>query len=155
MHCMCGISITFILVNMSYTHTLSPTFKKTLACFFSPRAIMKRNLFNLAWHHLINSTCKARSTKQSPIKEIHELIRKFKTQTTFLINEKHLNFKYINYIYIYNFVNALLYNSMRVLSILRKNSEELLNKCSKVMLRCPHERKYLLSNYDSKDWLIA
>ena len=44
---------------------------------------------------------------------------------------------------------------MRVLGILRKNSEELLNKCSKVMLRCPHERKYLLSNYDSKDWLIA
>ena len=29
--------------------------------------------------------------------------------------------------------------------------EEILNKSSEVMSRCPHERKYLLSNYDSKD----
>ena len=29
--------------------------------------------------------------------------------------------------------------------------EELLNKPSELMSRCPHERKYLLSNYDSKD----
>ena len=29
--------------------------------------------------------------------------------------------------------------------------EELLNKRSKIMSRWPHERKYFLSNYDSKD----
>ena len=33
--------------------------------------------------------------------------------------------------------------------------EEFLNKRSEIMSGCPHERKYLLSNYDSKDWLIA
>ena len=35
--------------------------------------------------------------------------------------------------------------------------EELLNKRSKIMSRSryPHERKYLLSNYDSKDCVIA
>ena len=33
--------------------------------------------------------------------------------------------------------------------------EELLNKRSEIMSRCTHERKYLLSNYDSKDCLIA
>lgn len=38
--------------------------------------------------------------------------------------------KNIYKIYIYNFLNALLYNSMTVLDILRKNSEELLNKMS-------------------------
>ena len=33
--------------------------------------------------------------------------------------------------------------------------EELLNKRSEIMSRCTHERKYLLSNYDGKDCLIA
>ena len=39
--------------------------------------------------------------------------------------------------------------------IMHADLEELLNKRSEIMPRCPHERKYLLSNYDSKDWLIA
>ena len=29
--------------------------------------------------------------------------------------------------------------------------DELLNKRSETMFRCPHQRKYLLGNYDSKD----
>ena len=29
--------------------------------------------------------------------------------------------------------------------------EELLKKCSEIMSRCPHQRKYLLSNYDGND----
>ena len=31
------------------------------------------------------------------------------------------------------------------------DQEELSNKCSEIMSRSPHQRKYLLSNYDSKD----
>ena len=33
--------------------------------------------------------------------------------------------------------------------------EELLNKLFEIMCRCPHQRKYLLSNYDNKDLLIV
>ena len=33
--------------------------------------------------------------------------------------------------------------------------EALLNKGSDIMSRCPHGRKYLLSNYECKDCLIA
>ena len=33
--------------------------------------------------------------------------------------------------------------------------QELLNKRSGIMSKCPPERKYLLSNYDNKGWLIA
>ena len=35
--------------------------------------------------------------------------------------------------------------------LMNPDPEELLNKRSKVVSRCPHERKYLLSNDDSKD----
>ena len=30
-----------------------------------------------------------------------------------------------------------------------------LDKRPEILCRCPPQRKYLLSNYDSKDWLIA
>ena len=35
--------------------------------------------------------------------------------------------------------------------LMNPDPEELLNKRSQIMSRCPHERKYLLSNDDSKD----
>ena len=34
------------------------------------------------------------------------------------------------------------------------DTEELLNKLSEMMPICPHQIKYLLTNHDSKDWLI-
>ena len=35
--------------------------------------------------------------------------------------------------------------------LMYSNPEELLNKHSEIMSRCPHERKYLLGNYECKD----
>ena len=42
-----------------------------------------------------------------------------------------------------------LHDKLEILMYL--DPEELLNKRSEIMSRCPHERKYLLSNYGSKD----
>ena len=38
--------------------------------------------------------------------------------------------------------------------LMYSDPDELLNKRSETMFRCPHQRKYLLGNYDSKDWLF-
>ena len=36
--------------------------------------------------------------------------------------------------------------------IIHPDPENLLNKCSKIMSKCPHQREFLLSNYDTRDW---
>ena len=40
-------------------------------------------------------------------------------------------------------------------SLMYPNREEILKKHPEIMSRSPHQRKYSLSNYDSKDWLIV
>ena len=45
------------------------------------------------------------------------------------------------------------YEKLEILMYL--DPAELLNKCSEIMSKCPHKRKYLLSNYGSNNRLIA
>ena len=51
--------------------------------------------------------------------------------------------------YSYTTIPLCLHEKLEIL--MNTDPEELLNKRSKVMTRGPHERKYLLSNGDSKD----